>query len=1155
MSGLDLIGGVDPIRLDFETSDATDDIRVTFSDGRRAYVSAKRKVSKGRPLTETVAGWIGQVPTLGCDDLLVIAGEDFVGPTKDLDRVLRRHRAGLQMVTKDERDAFDPLANLLPEDLREPILDRVRILHLPDSTGAGAARSLLAALMDLVVTGARGHQAVSTLADLFHQQAGKALGSGIDDWVTALNNTDLTVIADRGGPAGMRAAARLAAVGTYRDRLKAEVGRIDLSLLAEDLPPISIDGLVDGLKINLETERSSSDLLPCVRRWRRMLIVGQPGSGKSVALREIAAHCAIHPHAPVPIRVALPRLIAQQPERLTIDGIIDSAVADAVGGDQRVPLTEYLAAELAAGRAIILCDGLDECGTRAPWVAQQLADILNTLPPRVGFVLTTRANAQIAATRLGLPRVELVSPQDLAATIDRVLFACAEARVPQVEREAWLVTRRTWIKDAAEQHEHLLAVPLLAILLTLICAGTSDADLPKGRATLLHRAVEQSVHRWERTRETLEQGRPWLPALTTTMLLDGFIVLGRVLDGGATPTRAQAVDTVEQMLKDTNRWSMPPAQAEELAQQVLRFWDEHVAVFVVNAADELTTRSKVFAEIATAMWASRCGAEELINWLSDALEYTDSDGAIALAAGLDPRTIAALLNVGATGRSEATLLVAELATRGIATVTPHELERILAQLTAGAIASQDSAPPARRGPMHSSNQHPTLWDETRDPGPWPFVEAACLLALPIECRFRRADLIARAALDDRSTMIAAALSALTDATTDNRPLGETAAAAVNSALSIPLPPKSKMVKESRRRSKLVSGGRMAPGLDQVALAAAGRLDELAEGSGELAYQIGMRTRRAAAGPLFAALERAGVDTNRSRSFDSTRFRKWLAAHQENETALLADLGTLDTDLSENDCWSLSDIGDLIAATNYQETGIEDFNRAFSHDSAQVRRSWLGAIADAYGIDKSAMASQARYLQEVKAAGANDDCRDSEWSVAAVSPLVEPPLSDGLHSALTTDQLRTLLSCLEAESDWIAWAAASVLVAVTEPPWDSRELLAKDMSSWHRTRAGLLHMVAILTAGDNRSTLLAQAATSDSPDLRYAARMAISASDLDSDGAVMDTLLRDPDLSIRPQNSRKAPPLPTHWTCQNCRSANDIDVEDCLGCTGGVRPDA
>lgn len=113
IAGLDLPTGVDPVRLDFETSDPTDDICVTFSDGRRAYVSAKRKVTRGRPLAETVAGWASQASSLGPDDLLILAGEEFVGPTKNLDHVLRRHRAGLPMETKGENGALAVLTQLL----------------------------------------------------------------------------------------------------------------------------------------------------------------------------------------------------------------------------------------------------------------------------------------------------------------------------------------------------------------------------------------------------------------------------------------------------------------------------------------------------------------------------------------------------------------------------------------------------------------------------------------------------------------------------------------------------------------------------------------------------------------------------------------------------------------------------------------------------------------------------------------------------------------------------------------------------------------------------------------------------------------------------------------------------------------------------------
>jgi hypothetical protein len=1155
VTGLDLPSGVDPIRLDFETNDPTDDIRATFSDGRRAYVSAKRKVTRGRPLVETVTDWVAQVATLGPDDLLVIAGEEFAGPVRNLDRVLRRHRAGLPMETSDERDALSALTDLLPEEMCDLVLERARVLHLPDSTGIAASRDLLAALMDFVVADAQGQRAVSTLSDLFHRQAGDALGSGIDDWVVALQNAGLTVIADRGGPAGMRMAARLSAISDYSGRLKADAGRIDLSLLAEDLPLVIVDNLLDGIEIKVEGEIVTSDLLRNLRRWRRMLIVGQPGSGKSVALREIAAHCATHPNAPVPIRVSLPRLIKRQADRLTIGGIIDVATADSVIEDQRPPLAEYLAEELANGRAILLFDGLDECGVRAPWVAQELANILKSLHPRAGFVLATRVSAQISAARVGLPRVDLASPSDLSKTVDRVLVACADTRIAETERATWLAARRAWINEAKKQHDHLLAIPLLAVLLTLICADASDAELPKGRATLLHRAVQQSVRKWEQTRETIDAIRPWSPALTTSVLLDGFIVLGRMLDGGETPSHSDVLEALNLMLNDRGRWAMPPAQAHEVAEEVLRFWDEHVAVFVLNAAGELTTRSKVFAEIATAMWAKTCEQEQLRRWLSDALAYTDSDGAIALAAGLDPRVIGELLAVCADGRPEAALTVADLAIRGIVTLASSELELTLGHLEAGVVAARKGGRLAKRGPRHASTRFPNFQGEIQAPGAWQFVQTACLLTVPPELRRQRARLVAIAALKEQSQVVAAALCNLIDATTDDRQLSEAEAASVNDALEIPLPPKMTTVPRGRRKVAIVGGGRLVPGLVHVALAASSRLDELAEGSDERLFQIAKRATLDPANRIFAALARAGVDTSQRWEFFGAEFNDWLSADKIHEAALLADLISLaDPGSPSNDdrLWSLTDVGDLLTATGYRDIGLDEFHRAFLYDSEQTRRSWLDAIADAYGIDKAAVASQAYHMQQV-----SQDAKaiSDNWFVASAKPLSERSLSINLDAVLTDEQKRSLLSALKADSGWIACAAAVVVINLSAPPWDSRELFENDMSGWPRWRSGLLHMVAILTARDYRELLLARAAASGSADYRYAARMTIETTpDLDPDGLIMQALRRDVDLSVRPKDARKEPPAPTHWTCDKCRAANDPDVEDCSACDDDRRPE-
>ncbi|WP_308346253.1 NACHT domain-containing protein [Streptomyces sp. ISL-66] len=1147
--------GVWPVRLDFETSDPTDDIRVTFSDGRRAYVSAKRKIDKGRPLEETLTGWVGQVPTLGTDDLLVIAGEELVGPVKNLDRALRRHRAGLRMETGDESTAFAVLTDRLPSRVRRLVLERARVLHLPGATGPAPHRDLLAALMDLVVADARGNRAVSALADFFHRQAGEALGSSIEEWGAALADAEITVLPDQEGPVAMRLASRRNAVDAYRTRFRAEAGRIDLSLLADDLPPLVVDNLVGGLRIDVEGERTSSFLLSRLRRWRRMLIVGQPGSGKSVAVREIAAHCASHADAPVPIPVSLPRLLKGQPGRLTLDGLVDDAVAGTVQDADRAPIAAYLKEEIGRGRALVLCDGLDECGARAPWVAQQLEEILASLAPSCGFVVTTRANAQGAAARLSLPRVELASPRDLGATVDSILVACAEARIPGPDRAAFLATRRSWIGDAKEEHAHLLAVPLLAALLALVCANAPDADLPRGRAALLHRAVEQSVHRWERLREALTPARPWAPALTTGMLLDGFVTLGRLLDGEATPLAGRALASLTGMLSDPLRWAMPPAAADEVAEHVLRFWDEHVAVFVVNGAGELTARSKVFAEIATAMWARSCGAEELRDWLGHALNHTDSDGAIALAAGLDPRTAEALLDVGET-RREATLMVADLAERGVVTLSDSEAERALGQLTDGALGAIKGEPLLPRGPGKPPKFLPALWDKTRDTGPWPFVEAACLLTLPPVSRRRRADLVDLSELDSTAKSIAHILCALTDARTDASPLSRAEIDALRALLALPLPQDPEMVRRGRRGWEMVGGGPLTPGLEQVALGAAEHLGELPDDAGERVFALAMLAVGRVAERIYVALARTGFDTNRRWGNVAAGLRNLASSARDNRKALLSNLVSLHGPCpgsTDGDFWSLTALGDLLAATGYSDSSAIEIDRAFADASTAERRAWLDAMADAYGIDKVAVAAQARRLQQITAPGSLLD----EWLVAGTSPLVKPSPLPGVGQVLTDAQQMALLACLEADSSWMAWSAANVLMNLKggRVPWNGQELFDRDMTYWPRDRAGLFHAVAVMTSGDQRPSLLARAASSESADHRWAARILISAvPHLDPNGSIAEALRRDADLSVRPRDAHQVTPAPTHWSCNHCRTVQALDTEDCPGCDDGVRPE-
>jgi hypothetical protein len=253
-----------------------------------------------------------------------------------------------------------------------------------------------------------------------------------------------------------------------------------------------------------------------------------------------------------------------------------------------------------------------------------------------------------------------------------------------------------------------------------------------------------------------------------------------------------------------------------------------------------------------------------------------------------------------------------------------------------------------------------------------------------------------------------------------------------------------------------------------------------------------------------------------------------------------------------DFWSLTALGDLLAATGYSDSPANEIDRAFAHDNAAERRAWLDAMADAYGIDKAAVATQARHLQQITAPDALLD----EWLVAGTPPLVKPSPIPGVGEVLTDAQQTALLACLEADSSWMAWSAANVLINLEggRVPWDGQELFDRDMAHWPRHRAALFQAVALMTSGDRRPSLLARAASSESADHRVAARILISAVPrLDPNGSIMEALRRDADLSVRPKDFHQAMPAPTHWSCNHCRTVQALDTEDCPECDDGVRP--
>ncbi|WP_156887405.1 hypothetical protein [Propionicicella superfundia] len=126
-------------RLDFETTDPTDDIVLSLDDGTKAFISAKNHVDAGKSFKETVAGWIAQVEEgMGPNDLLGLTFGSCAGWVRDLADGLRRLRLGQEISRTAELSALQKLDALVPEGHRDEIRQRARYgayLRIRDKRG------------------------------------------------------------------------------------------------------------------------------------------------------------------------------------------------------------------------------------------------------------------------------------------------------------------------------------------------------------------------------------------------------------------------------------------------------------------------------------------------------------------------------------------------------------------------------------------------------------------------------------------------------------------------------------------------------------------------------------------------------------------------------------------------------------------------------------------------------------------------------------------------------------------------------------------------------------------------------------------------------------------------------------------------------------
>ncbi|MDP9850280.1 NACHT domain-containing protein [Streptosporangium lutulentum] len=685
-----------PVVVRCEVDEAVDDLEVRFVGGHRVLVQVKRHLDfdlrPGYPLTKVIDQWVDQCSTSATDKtpLVAVVQSASTSVRHLADALDRRRDPYAGALTLRQESVLKELSAALIQrgpGVVDEVLERASIAIIDVSAGRGDAVPI--GLLDgIVVAVGQGPTAFDALAGAYRRRAARRTGLDLDGWIEVLRKAQLDVVADADGCRSARRAAEQAALSRHRHRLIAEGQTVNLLTLGTALPPIPAVPLtrVTNDPTDADGSQQSTELDQVLRRHGRVLLLGQPGAGKSTMLRRLTAREAERGWS-TPVFVDLRALLAPtscgRPLRLDgsidpLDTLVELATAATPLKDRDL-LAGAVRRAAEEGSLLVCLDSLDETRDHRPMVVSWLRRLLERLDAGCDLVLATRASAYAQAATLGWQQRWVAPPEQIEPVVVEVLEAFA--RWYRRDRD-WVQTRLRWVLDRAAQVPRLAETPLLLTALAIDAAERDSLDEVTGPAHLLERTTGWVASNWESRSDRIgAELPPGLPALQVADALRTALgLLAWTVVSHAESPRAEAIQA-ELTAGYMTEHGLAPGVARVLAKAAVHFWDE-AGIVVLDRYGCLSSLARPVVEVAAARYVAGLSSTDRTIAITHLAAESTTFEVLSLLASLDGSAADEVVDV-AVDRTDRDLLIAVASgLQSSAEVSPAAVGRLVDALGA-----------------------------------------------------------------------------------------------------------------------------------------------------------------------------------------------------------------------------------------------------------------------------------------------------------------------------------------------------------------------------------------------------------------------------------------------------------------------------------------